>query len=103
MPTLPDEMPFVQVRFRKYKKHAPLKALFEVDVQALRLAFAWLKRHNPYYQEVEWNENAAPDWETAHVVIGVVREANNEDGQQGDYAAPRHPERSLVCPRYSGP
>ena len=81
MPTLPDEMPFVQVRQRKYKNHAPPKALFKVDVQKLRLAFAWLKRHNPYYQEVEWNENAATAWEAADVVIGVVREANNEDGQ----------------------
>ena len=81
LPTLPDEMPFVQVRPRKYKNHAPPKALFKVDVQKLRLAFAWLKRHNPYYQEVEWNENAATAWEPADVVIGVVREANNEDGQ----------------------
>ena len=50
-------------------------------MQKLRLAFAWLKRHNPYYQEVEWNENAATAWEPEDVVIGVVREANNEDGQ----------------------
>ena len=50
-------------------------------MQNLRLAFAWLKRHNPYYQEVEWNENAATAWEPADVVIGVVREATNEDGQ----------------------
>ena len=73
LPTLPDEMPFVQARPRKYKSHAPPKALFKVDVQKLRLAFDWLKRHNPYYQEVEWNEN--------NEAISVVREANNEDGE----------------------
>ena len=40
-----------------------------------------LKRHNPYYQEVEWSEKAATAWEAADVVIGVVREADHEDGQ----------------------
>ena len=53
LPTMPDEMAFVQVRPRKYKTHVPPKALFKVAVQKLRLAFAWLKTHNPYYLEVE--------------------------------------------------
>ena len=81
LPTMPDEMPFVQVRPRRYKNHVPPKALFKVDVQKLRLAFAWLKIHSPYYQEVEWNEKAATAWGPEDVVIGVVREANHEDGQ----------------------
>ena len=33
LPTSPDEMPFVQVRPRKYKNHVPPEALFKVDVQ----------------------------------------------------------------------
>ena len=81
LPTMPDEMPFVQVRPRKYKNHVPPKALFKVDVQKLRLAFAWLKTHNPYYHDVEWSERAATAWEDPEVVIGVVREASDDDGQ----------------------
>ena len=54
LPTMPDEMPFVQVRPRMYKNHKPPSRLFKVDVQKLWRAFSWLKRHNPYYQEVEW-------------------------------------------------
>ena len=61
LPTMPDEMPFVQVRPRKYKNHVPPKALFKVDVQKLRLAFAWLKTHTLYYHDVEWSEKAATD------------------------------------------
>ena len=50
-------------------------------MQKLRLAFACLKTYNPYYQQLEWNANAAAASEPEDVVIGVVREANNEDGQ----------------------
>ena len=81
LPTMPDEMPFVQVRPRMYKNHVPPKRLFKVDVHKLWLAFSWLKRHNPYYQEVEWRAEAATAWEAEDVVIGVVREADHGDGQ----------------------
>ena len=81
LPTMPAEMPFVQVRPRKYKNHVPPKALFKVDVHKLRLAFAWLKVHNPYYHDVEWSENAATAWNAEEVLIGVVRETCDDDGQ----------------------
>ena len=63
LPVMPADMPCVQVRPRKYKGHSPGKALFKVDVQKLRLAFEWLKQHNPFYYHVEWREDAATAWE----------------------------------------
>ena len=64
-----------------HKNHVPQKRLFKVDVYMLWLAFYWLKRYNPYYQEVEWSVEAATAWEAEDVVIGVVREADHDDGQ----------------------
>ena len=62
LPVMPADMPFVQVRPRKYKGRSPGKALFKVDVQKLRRAFEWLKQHNPFYYHVEWREDAATAW-----------------------------------------
>ena len=81
LPVLPVDMPCVQVRPRKYKGRSPGKALFKVDVQKLRLAFAWLKQHNPYYYHVEWREDAAAAWEAEDVEIGVTREATELAGE----------------------
>ena len=78
---MPADMPFVQVRPRKYKGHSPGKALFKVDVQKLRLAFEWLKQHNPYYYHVEWREDAAAAWEAEDVEIGVTRGATELAGE----------------------
>ena len=75
LPVMPTDMPFVQVRPRKYKGRSPGKALFKVDVQKLRLAFEWLKQHNPFYYHVEWFEGAAAAWEAEDVEVGVTREA----------------------------
>ena len=69
------------MRPRKLRSHAAGKALFKIDVQKLRLAFAWLKEHNPYYYNVEWREDAAVAWEAEDVTIGVAREASDADGQ----------------------
>ena len=81
LPVMPGDMPFVQVRPRKYKGHSPGKALFKVDVRKLKLAFDWLKQHNPYYYHVEWREDAAAAWEADDVEIGVTREATELAGE----------------------
>ena len=70
---MPRDMPFVQVRPRKFKGHPGGKSLFKVDVHKLRAAFAWLRQHNPYYFNVEWREDAAAAWESDDVVIGITR------------------------------
>ena len=81
LPVMPRDMPFVQVRPRKFKGHPGGKSLFKVDVRKLRAAFVWLRQHNPYYFNVDWREDAAAAWESDDVVIGVTREIEHDPGQ----------------------
>ena len=87
MPLLPCDMPVVNVRPSKYKSRSPGKALFKVDVRKLRRAYDWPKKHNPYYFDVEWQDEAAKAWEAEDVQVGTVREANDDIGQSPPISA----------------
>ena len=65
LPVLPKNMPFVLVRPRRApgQQHQKRMAPHRVDVPRLRRAFDWLKRHNPYYREVVWDEESAAAWD----------------------------------------
>ena len=80
LPRMPSEMPFVMVRPRTCRGSSAGKALFKVNVWKLRRAFEWLKEHNPYYDGVEWRDDAAAAWEAEDVQLGVVREAEEDLG-----------------------
>ena len=62
LPILKHEFPFVMVRPRSDRNRPSGKAPFKVNVQKLHHAFLWLKKHNPYYYNVEWVEARAAEW-----------------------------------------
>ena len=74
LPVLPEDMPFVMVRPRLFKNQRGPKAPFKINVDKVRKAYAWLKKHNPYYRNVEWIDSAEAAWRCDDVRVGVVRE-----------------------------
>ena len=74
LPILPEDMPFVMVRPRVFRSRTSNKMPFKVNVDKLRAAFAWLKRHNAYYRAVDWDESSAASWSSESLVVGTTRE-----------------------------
>ena len=74
LPILPADMPFVMVRPRAFRNKVSNKKPFKVDVNKLRAAYAWLKQHNGYYRDIDWNESAAAAWSADSVEVGTTRE-----------------------------
>ena len=50
------------------------KMSFKVNVLKLRAAFAWLKKHNGYYQNVAWEESSVRAWSSDSVIVGTMCE-----------------------------
>ena len=67
-------MPFAMVRPRNFKNQRSPKAPFKIDVDKIRLAFQWLKVHNPHYHDIEWVPSAEAAWREEDVQVGTVRE-----------------------------
>ena len=74
LPTLPQDMPFVNVRPRSMGNRPTFKAPFKVNVHKLRHAFLWLQRHNPYYHDIEWRDSSAAEWEKDDVQLPTREE-----------------------------
>ena len=74
LPILPEDMPFVMVRPRAFRNRVSNKMPFKVNIHKLRAAFAWLKRHNPFYRHIVWDEAAAAAWCSESIVVGTTRE-----------------------------
>ena len=47
---------------------------FKVDVQKVRLAFEWLKEHNPYYKDIVWESSAEAAWLDETEAVGQTRD-----------------------------
>ena len=61
LPTVPQDMPFVQIRPRSLGNRPSFRAPFKVKVHKLRHAFLWLKQYNPYYHDVEWLDSSVAE------------------------------------------
>ena len=64
IPVLPKNMPTIFVRPRQSAANPDrmVRKPFAVNMDRLRVAFAWLKEHNHYYQAIIWDEDAAAAW-----------------------------------------
>jgi len=74
LPTVPQDMPFVQVRPRSSGARGMFRAPFKVDTNKLRNAFRWLQQNNPYYHDVEWREASAAQWDGDDVQLPTREE-----------------------------
>jgi hypothetical protein len=81
LPTLPQDMPFVQVRPRSLGSSPTFRAPFKVNVHKLRHAYEWLKHNNPYYHNIEWREEAAAQWDVENVQLPTRTEPEEDVDQ----------------------
>ena len=81
LPTVPQDMPFVQVRPRSMGNRPSFRAPFKVNVDKLRHAFLWLKEFNPYYHDVEWLDASAAEWLRDDVELPTRVDEETECGQ----------------------
>ena len=65
LPIRPSNMPFVLVRPRvtKANPNQRRRPPFPVRMDKIKAAFQWLQEHNPYYENIAWNEDNAAAWE----------------------------------------
>ena len=81
LPTVPQDMPFVQIRPRSIGNRPSFRAPFKVNVEKLRHAFEWLKKYNPYYHDVEWLEASAAEWLGEDIQLPTREESETEREQ----------------------
>ena len=81
LPTVPQDMPFVQIRPRSLGNRPSFRAPFKVNVDKLRHAFLWLKQYNPYYHDIEWLDSSAAEWEKDDIQLPIREEEEGDCGQ----------------------
>ena len=65
LPIRPSQMPFVLVRPRvtRAAPDARKRPPFPVRMDKIRTAYEWLKKNNPHYENIEWDEENVAAWD----------------------------------------